>query len=98
MSGDLPEMCPIDPRAVPVAELRHRVAALLDGVAGPHDDPIPPGHYRCGVCQRQFRKALSDEQADEEMRRRFGDLPPAERYLICGDCNEIISADVGEPL
>jgi hypothetical protein len=87
---------PIDPRSVPLDELRRRVKRFFDSSLVPSDDPVPVDHFRCFVCLRTFRKRVTDADAKAEMRRRFGEVQVKDQYVICDDCNEIISADVGD--
>lgn len=48
-------------------------------------EPVPAGHFRCDRCGRTFPKDPEDVVL-AEMRENFGDLPPADRAVLCDAC------------
>lgn len=42
--------------------------------------------FTCGICGETFEKAWSDEEAQEESMRMFGEVPPSEQATVCEDC------------
>lgn len=48
--------------------------------------------YVCAKCRRVFEKIRSDDDALEDSRRTFGEIPVNERATICDDCHRVIMA------
>ncbi len=42
--------------------------------------------FKCAMCGLTFRKARPDQEALEETRRNFGDVPPEDLEVVCDDC------------
>jgi DNA-directed RNA polymerase subunit RPC12/RpoP len=42
--------------------------------------------FKCVVCKEIFESDWSEEDALEEMRENFGDVPPENREVVCDDC------------
>jgi len=93
------QLSPVDPRQLTVDELRVRAWFIArSGQFTPSDEPLSPGWFRCYVCLRSFESDWGTGDAIAEAERRFGHLEPERLIVICSDCNEIISRDVGFPL
>lgn len=92
---------PVDPTTVSAGYLQLRTALLLaayDRGLVP-DPPVPSGWFRCFTCRREIRKGQSDRDAAAE--HRFGEaVDDAEEllFVICDDCNRVVSEDTGVPL
>jgi len=91
---------PVDPCKVSEAYLKRRTGLLFAAMdAGRIPDlPLAPGWYRCFVCRRELEKTVPEDEAQAEYRRRFGDGGPEDQFVVCDDCNRIVSADQGVPL
>jgi len=48
--------------------------------------PIPDGSYRCEMCGGVFKKARSDEEAEQERSSVFGQPRQADDAVVCADC------------
>jgi hypothetical protein len=46
--------------------------------------------YTCAMCGKVYEKTWSDEEAMEEMRGYFGDIPMSECDVVCDDCFQAI--------
>lgn len=42
--------------------------------------------YTCSLCKEKFEKGWSDEEAMQESKEIFGNLPPQDLAVICDDC------------
>lgn len=42
--------------------------------------------FKCEHCGGTFETTWSEEEADEEMKQMFGDVPKEEQAVICDDC------------
>ena len=42
--------------------------------------------YQCAICQTVCKKERTDEDAENEMREIWGEIPEEERAIICEDC------------
>lgn len=42
--------------------------------------------YICAICKGEFLKTWIDEEALAEMRSYFGEVPEAQRSIVCNDC------------
>jgi hypothetical protein len=42
--------------------------------------------YQCDACNGIFEKGWTDEEADQECRKNFGEIPENEKAVICDDC------------
>ncbi len=49
--------------------------------------------YTCAICGGIFEKARTDEEALEESRQIFGDIPKEEMEIVCDDCYEKIKPE-----
>jgi DNA-directed RNA polymerase subunit RPC12/RpoP len=45
-----------------------------------------PDSYRCVVCGEEFVSAWTDEEAREELDKKFPGVPIEECELVCDDC------------
>ena len=48
--------------------------------------PLEPGTYRCSTCKKVYNKTVSDEEAEQEMRSFFGNVPKEDQCLVCDYC------------
>lgn len=42
--------------------------------------------YQCASCKGIFTKGWTDEEAMEESKNKFGDIPVEDQSVICDDC------------
>jgi hypothetical protein len=42
--------------------------------------------FTCALCGETFARGWSEEEAAEESRLLFGDLPPDDLAVVCDDC------------
>lgn len=42
--------------------------------------------YQCGKCGGTFEKDWTDEEARQETKRLWGDLPEEDLVVVCDDC------------
>ena len=42
--------------------------------------------FTCEMCGNTFEKGWTDEEAQDEARQIFGEIPPEEQALTCDDC------------
>lgn len=82
---------PVDPASLTVSELRQRAFVIDNSV--PPEVQIPPGYYQCWLCRRVFPQT-DPELAMIEYHLRFGDEAD-DPYVICDDCNLIVSREAG---
>ena len=49
---------------------------------------IPQEKFKCAVCKGIFEKGLTDEEAKEQYKKEFPNLPfeDYEQNLVCDDC------------
>jgi len=51
------------------------------------------GEYKCAVCKVVFKGDRSDEEAIEESKELFGNVPMEELEVVCGDCFKKMGLD-----
>jgi hypothetical protein len=51
------------------------------------------GEFRCALCGGEFRKAWPEDEALEEQREVFGEVPDEERAVVCDDCYRRVMGD-----
>ena len=42
--------------------------------------------YKCGLCNKEFKAAWTEEEAKAEMIANFGDVPEEDQAVVCDDC------------
>lgn len=42
--------------------------------------------FVCAGCREVCQSDSSDEEALADMRKQFGEVPPAQREVLCDDC------------
>ena len=42
--------------------------------------------YKCEICQNIYEKGWSDEEAENEVKEIWGEIPQNQRATICDDC------------
>ena len=42
--------------------------------------------YQCSACGGVFQKGRSDEEAEQESREIWGEIPQEDKTIICDDC------------
>lgn len=42
--------------------------------------------YICAMCKGEFVKGWTDEEAENEGKRFFGEIPESEKAVVCDDC------------
>lgn len=47
-------------------------------------------YYKCAVCNGEFEKGWSDEEAHEEYLKNFGKNNTDEIEIICDDCYKLV--------
>jgi len=50
------------------------------------NEPLKPNEYRCALCQGVFDKGWTDEEAQAELQRDFGNVPTESQMTVCDDC------------
>lgn len=48
--------------------------------------------YVCAECHRVFPKGRSDDDALDDSRRKWGEIPEHERATVCDDCYRVLMA------
>jgi len=47
---------------------------------------LKPNEYICDYCKGVFEFGWSEEEAEEELKKNFGDIQKDECVLVCDDC------------
>jgi len=47
--------------------------------------------YKCAACDGVFEKEWSDDEAMDESRDLFGDVPQSNLAVVCDDCFKAMS-------
>jgi len=47
---------------------------------------VKENEYQCAICKGVFEKGWSDEEAENEVKEIWGEIPQEERAVICDDC------------
>ena len=42
--------------------------------------------FECFVCEETFEKALTDEEAEEQLKKEFPSFTAGKCHLVCDDC------------
>ena len=70
----------------------HRISIQL-AIGFASEPTIPANFYQCAQCGKVFEKARSDDDALEDSRRKWGEIPAAEQAVICDDCYRVLMAN-----
>ena len=91
---------PVDPRAVSILELKVRAEFMLlmplelKLALRQADEPVGDGFFRCWLCRRVLPAGATEEEVAAEFTSRFPDeelIDP--EFLLCSECNSIITED-----
>ena len=43
-------------------------------------------YFKCAVCKKTFKKGMTDEEAQEQLKKEFKGFEVEECDLVCDDC------------